>query len=86
MRPTSRRRSTSRYAILRSSIICASATAVSCVMGRVTAPAGGLSRGAISCALDGMMCAVGLRRYAQLASPLRKVRCSDLRPGGDVRE
>jgi hypothetical protein len=67
MRPTSRRRSTSRYAILRSSVICASATALSYAMGRVTAPVGGPSRVATSCALDGTMCAVGLRRYAHLA-------------------
>jgi hypothetical protein len=87
MRPTSRRRSTSRYAILRSSIICVSATALSYAMGRVTAaPVDGPSRVATSCALDGMMCAVGLRRYAHLASPPRKARRSNLRPGGDVRE
>ncbi len=65
VRPTSRRRSTSRSAIPHSSTTCALAMARSCVMGRAITQAGGRSRGATSCASDGMMCAAGLLRYAE---------------------
>lgn len=74
VRPISRRRSTSRFAILHSSTTCALAMVHSCVMERAITPAGGRSRGATSCASDGTMCAAGSLRYVRLGAPLFSAR------------
>ena len=66
LRPSSRPRSTSRSAIPHSSTTCALEMVGFCVMELAIILVDERSRGATSCASDGMMCAAGSLRYARL--------------------